>query len=150
MIKYITWQFHPSLTVKNTWRMVKTQGNPPLSLGNTFSQLGQTVYVFGGFLNGQVINDTYMLHLEALIWTQLKPSGIPPAPRCICSHVMYRHGTRVKLTKIKDSNLISVINEVVYHWPQHYLNHLWSVRQKRWLHQVNTMSVQRAMPVRQK
>jgi len=60
---------------------LKQQGSPPTGrAGASAASLGTRVFVFGGWSEGQIFSDMYLLEIEQMRWTPLETTGAKPGP----------------------------------------------------------------------
>ncbi|KAL4617564.1 acyl-CoA-binding domain-containing protein 4-like [Arapaima gigas] len=67
--------------VSLTWEKLKTWGVSPRSLRHSSAVVGDSIYVFGGMLDGILRDDLLMFNTVSMTWTPVKTSGLLPSPR---------------------------------------------------------------------
>ncbi|GMJ11776.1 acyl-CoA binding protein 4 [Hibiscus trionum] len=81
----------------DTWSMLNTYGNAPVSRGGqSVTLVGNTLVVFGGQdAKRTVLNDLHILNLETMSWDKIDAVGVPPLPRA--DHTAAVHAERYLL-----------------------------------------------------
>ncbi|XP_072173191.1 uncharacterized protein [Diadema setosum] len=67
---------------KKTWDQQQTSGTEPVAHGSTACVVGQRIYVFGGLIDGQAVDDIHCYDTDCQWWVKLNVTGVPPSPRC--------------------------------------------------------------------
>ncbi|KAK8542372.1 hypothetical protein V6N12_014970 [Hibiscus sabdariffa] len=81
----------------DTWSMLNTHGNAPVSRGGqSVTLVGNTLVIFGGQdAKRTVLNDLHILNLETMSWDKIDAVGVPPLPRA--DHAAVVHAERYLL-----------------------------------------------------
>ncbi|XP_041475911.1 kelch domain-containing protein 4-like isoform X1 [Lytechinus variegatus] len=69
-------------TEKKEWSQPQTSGTEPEAHGSTSSVVGTRIYVYGGLVDGQAVDDLHCFDSENQWWVKLTVQGVPPSPRC--------------------------------------------------------------------
>lgn len=78
------------------WREVEMVGDgPPAMSGLTAEIFERTMYVFGGFNDGEALDGLFGLDLDTNVWSRVQTVGPSPSPRT--SHSMVINAARAKL-----------------------------------------------------
>ncbi|XP_023678876.1 uncharacterized protein [Paramormyrops kingsleyae] len=64
-----------------TWEKLKTSGVSPRGLKHSSAAVGDTIYVFGGIVDGIITDDLLMFNTVSLTWTPVKTTGFLPSAR---------------------------------------------------------------------
>eukprot|EP00043_Microstomoeca_roanoka_P018663 m.202333 g.202333 ORF g.202333 m.202333 type:complete len:535 (+) comp16872_c11_seq2:227-1831(+) len=81
------------LDASGVWKSVQTTGMAPAPrLNHAADVVGQDLYVFGGFQDGEAKNDLYKLDLETMKWTVIKVAN---APDRRCNHSLTAVGNKL-------------------------------------------------------
>ncbi|XP_071511998.1 uncharacterized protein [Diadema antillarum] len=67
---------------KKTWNQQQTSGTEPVAHSSAACVVGQRIYVFGGLIDGQAVDDIHCYDTDCQWWVKLTVTGVPPSPRC--------------------------------------------------------------------
>eukprot|EP00475_Leptophrys_vorax_P045814 TRINITY_DN9657_c0_g1_i1.p1 TRINITY_DN9657_c0_g1~~TRINITY_DN9657_c0_g1_i1.p1 ORF type:complete len:713 (-),score=135.81 TRINITY_DN9657_c0_g1_i1:25-2163(-) len=89
---------HPNSLLEKSWEQLQYDENLPHP--SPRSGVGEAYYnrqmiIFGGYHQGQALNDVWTFDLDQLVWREIDTIGEPPAPRT--SHSMCLDHERAKL-----------------------------------------------------